>query len=230
MRFQITLLAIVSALPAAPAQQGTANAIVAKIPSVNMPSSVILAISGSNGAPGRTFTIPVTLALGGTVAPGWFQIDLTFDSTKLTFVSASAGAILASAGLGLSTAVVSTSDVRLSTTGTSQNGIASGVVAYVSFTLTGSFGTAGTTVGLVNCMSADPSLNPLSTGCVAGTIGSFTCDVNGDGKVGVADVQTMIHEALGVVAAVHDMNGDGVVNVADIQAVASAAMGRSCLN
>ena len=230
MRFQITLLGIVSALPAALAQQGTANAIVAKIPSANMPSSVILAISGSNGAPGRTVTIPVTLALGGPVAPGSFQIDLTFDSTKLTFVSASAATILASAGLGLSTAVVSTSDVRLSTTGTSQNGIANGIVAYVSFTLTASLGTAGTTVGLVNCMSADPSANQLSTGCTAGTIASFTCDVNGDGKVGVADVQTMIREALGVVAAVHDMNGDGVVNVADIQAVVSAAMGRSCLN
>jgi hypothetical protein len=41
----------------------------------------------------------------------------------------------------------------------------------------------------------------------------------------VADVQSVINEALGVAPADADTNGDGVVNVVDVQAVASAVLG-----
>ena len=78
-------------------------------------------------------------------------------------------------------------------------------------------------------MSADPSGNPLSTGCMAWAIGLFTCNVTGGASAGVADVQALINEALGVVAAVHDMNRDRVVDVADVQKVVSAAMGNGCV-
>jgi hypothetical protein len=227
MRFQIILFAMFAGLSAAWAQ-GTGDAIVVKFPGASLPSTVILATPGVSGVPGQALTIPVTLSLGGTTAPGSFQIDLSFDATQLTFVSAHAGGVLTGAGLGLSSSVVSTSDVHLATTGANQNGISGGVVAYAIFTLAASFTKAGTPVTLVSCMAADPLGNALSTGCTAGAIGLYTCDVTGDGKVGMADIQSLLNEALGVVAAVDDMNRDGVVNVADIQNVATAAMGRGC--
>ncbi len=209
--------------------QGTADAIVVKFPAASIPSTVMLTASGATVVPGQTLTIPVTLSLGGATVPGSLQIDLSFDATKLAFVSAIAGGVLTGAGMGLSSSVVSTSDVHLATTGTNQNGISGGAVVYATFTLAASF-TGSSPIMLVNCMSADPLGTPLSTSCIAGTIAVFTCDVNGDGTVGAADVQTLVNEALGIVAAAHDMNRDGVVNVADVQLVANAALGYSCLH
>src|SRR5580698_3222902 len=102
---------MVASLSVAWSQQGTADAIVAKFPGASLPSTVMLATSGGNGAPGHPLTIPVTLSLGGPTAPGSFQIDLSFDATQLTFVSANADGVLTGAGMGLSSSVVSTSDV-----------------------------------------------------------------------------------------------------------------------
>jgi hypothetical protein len=44
----------------------------------------------------------------------------------------------------------------------------------------------------------------------------------------VADVQTIIDEALGLIPAVHDLNQDGVVNLLDVQVVINAALGLGC--
>lgn len=54
------------------------------------------------------------------------------------------------------------------------------------------------------------------------------CDVSGDGSTGVADLQQMINEALGVAPPAHDLNADGVINVADVQIVINAAVGLAC--
>jgi hypothetical protein len=211
---------MLAGVSAALAQSGAADAFVAKIPSANIPSTVILSASAAYGLAGQMVSVPIALSSGGSGSPVSFQMDLTFDPTKLTFVSAS----------GLSSTVVSTSDIRLSTSGTNQNGIASGVVGHVSFTLSASFGTATTAIGLVNCMSAAPSGNRLSTGCLAGTVGLLTCPVTGDADASVADVQAMINQALGASPPVNDINQDGVVNLVDVQLVLNAAMGGACLN
>jgi hypothetical protein len=55
-----------------------------------------------------------------------------------------------------------------------------------------------------------------------------TCNVNGLGSTNVADVQTIINEALGVMPAVNDLNGDGVVNLVDVQIVINALLGLGC--
>jgi hypothetical protein len=55
------------------------------------------------------------------------------------------------------------------------------------------------------------------------------CDIKQDGNIGVADVQIIINEALGVNAAVNDLTGDGVVNVSDVQIEIDAALRLSCL-
>ena len=218
MTLQITA-GLLTLLSVASGQQSSADAIVVRISGASIPSTVTLSTSGGSSVPGQTVTIPIVLSLGGAIAPGSLQIDLSFNPAKLTFVSAN----------GLSSSVVAAGEVRFATDETNPNGMASGVVGYATFKLADSFGTAATTVALVNCMSADPSGNPLSTGCMAGAIGLFTCNVTGGASAGVADVQALINEALGVVAAVHDMNRDRVVDVADVQKVVSAAMGNGCV-
>jgi hypothetical protein len=54
------------------------------------------------------------------------------------------------------------------------------------------------------------------------------CDVNPDGTPDAADVQTMIHEALGAARPVNDLNNDGAVNVVDLQIVLNASLGLNC--
>jgi hypothetical protein len=232
LRIQVTigLFAALAGSSLASAQ-GTGDAFVFRLPGANISSTVMLSSPVEIGSPGQTVTIPVNLSLAGATAPSSFQIDLSFDPAKLTFVSAGAGAQLTIAGAGLLLTEVSSSDVRLSASGRTQNAIAAGVVAYASFTMASPFNAASTPVTPVNCMSADALGNPLSTGCAPGTIGIFTCDVNwnANGTAGVADVQAMIDEALGILPAINDLNQDGVVNLADIQTVIDAARGWGCL-
>jgi hypothetical protein len=54
------------------------------------------------------------------------------------------------------------------------------------------------------------------------------CDVNHDGAVNIADVQTMINEALGVSACTTDLSGDGRCDVVDVQIAITAALGGAC--
>jgi len=54
------------------------------------------------------------------------------------------------------------------------------------------------------------------------------CDVNQYGTTTVADIQTVINEALGVGSVADDLNQDGVANVVDVQIVINSAMGLGC--
>ena len=54
------------------------------------------------------------------------------------------------------------------------------------------------------------------------------CAVTGDITAGVADVQAVVNQALGIDPPAYDLNSDGVVNVADIQVVINAALGLGC--
>jgi hypothetical protein len=56
----------------------------------------------------------------------------------------------------------------------------------------------------------------------------FTCAITGDTAASVADVQLMIHEALGMALAVNDLNHDGVINVGDVQKVIDAVLLLNC--
>ncbi len=122
--------------------------------------------------------------------------------------------------------MISTSGVRLTTL--NLNGVASGVVASVTFTMAPTFNVDFTTLTAMNCVSANLS-TPLSTGCTGGPVSRATCTVSGGVTAGVVDVQMMLNQVLGASPATNDLNGDGVVNVADIQLVVAAAMGLGCL-
>jgi hypothetical protein len=61
------------------------------------------------------------------------------------------------------------------------------------------------------------------------TISVYTlCDLKQGGLTTVLDVQQIINEALGGVAAANDLNNDGAVNVVDVQLEISAALGMGC--
>jgi hypothetical protein len=54
------------------------------------------------------------------------------------------------------------------------------------------------------------------------------CDVDQNGITDVRDVQSVINQALGLVAPVNDLNNDGTVNVVDVQFVINAVLGLGC--
>ena len=54
------------------------------------------------------------------------------------------------------------------------------------------------------------------------------CDVNRDGMTTVADVQTLISEALGTASPANDLNGDGAIDVVDVQIDVDAALNIPC--
>ncbi len=54
------------------------------------------------------------------------------------------------------------------------------------------------------------------------------CDVNHDGVVNIADVQTEINEALGVTTCTTDLSGDAKCDVVDVQLVITSALGGAC--
>jgi uncharacterized repeat protein (TIGR01451 family) len=54
------------------------------------------------------------------------------------------------------------------------------------------------------------------------------CDINQAGTIGVAEVQEMIDEMLGLIQAANDLNNDGVVNVLDVQLIINAALNLGC--
>jgi hypothetical protein len=59
-------------------------------------------------------------------------------------------------------------------------------------------------------------------------ITAASCNPSQSGTAGVADVQLLINQALGVAQATDDLNGDGLVDVVDIQIVINAALGLGC--
>jgi hypothetical protein len=194
-----------------------------------MTASVTLSSSTLYGTPGETLQVPINLISQGTAAPAMFQTDLSFDQTKLTFNSAQVAGQATTAGKSLTTTILPNGNVRLLATGLNQTVIANGVVAYATFTLSPQFLIGSTPVTLMNCTSSSTLGMSLSTGCTAGTVTAFNCDINGDGAVNVVDVQLIVNEALGVTPPVNDLNHDGSVNVADVQIVINAALGLGCV-
>jgi len=71
-------------------------------------------------------------------------------------------------------------------------------------------------------------LSTIAAACGYSTTFS-KCDVNQLGATGVADVQTMVNEALGAAQPNNDLNSDGVVNVVDVEIDINAALGLVCV-
>jgi len=198
--------------------------------SIVTPVSVLISASGQSGFAGQNVQIPILIAMPGSASPAGFQADLSFDATKLTFVSASAGPQATAAGKSITTSTLDGGAIRLLASGLNQNAIAGGTVAYATFTVNAAFARGSTSLTVSNCAATDASGNSLATGCGAPVPVETpcNCDINGDGKVDVSDVQLIINEALGIIPAVNDLNHDGVVNIADVQIVINSVLGFGC--
>ena len=55
------------------------------------------------------------------------------------------------------------------------------------------------------------------------------CDVNLAGSTNAVDIQSIVNQALGIVAAANDLNADGALNVVDVQIAMNSALGRGCV-
>ena len=197
--------------------------------SVLAPANLVtLTLGNGSGATGRTVEFPIAITATGTAAAAGFQMDLSFDATKLNYISARVGEQSVVAGKGLSSSTLPGGQIRLLVSGFNQNVIAAGTAAYVSFQLTGGFTSGTSAIAAANCASTDIAGNSLFTACTGGLIRLASCDINADGTTNVSDVQLIINEALGVVSPTHDLNSDGTVNVSDVQIVINAALGLGC--
>jgi hypothetical protein len=81
-------------------------------------------------------------------------------------------------------------------------------------------------IGLDANNSNDPTFTLTFNTPVVGR--SVSCDLKGNGNVGVSDVQQMIDEALGTAWSANDLNGDGVISVTDVQIEIDAALNLGC--
>jgi hypothetical protein len=61
-----------------------------------------------------------------------------------------------------------------------------------------------------------------------GTTQAVRCDINGDGKVDVLDVQLSVSQTLGQATCSADLDGNGKCDVLDVQRVVNAALGAAC--
>ena len=80
---------------------------------------------------------------------------------------------------------------------------------------------------VTNQVSVAGGGSAAATGSDATTI-KDPCAINQGSTTTVADVLTIINEALGVTPTVDDLNSDGVVNVSDVQFVVNSALGLAC--
>ena len=99
--------------------------------------------------------------------------------------------------------------------------------------VSGSSGTGSGTISLAVSPFQGQQSRMFSFPTTAGTIqitqqGSSSCDVQGNGRTNVSDLQASINEALGGGSPLHDLNQDGVVNVADVELVLNAALQLGC--
>jgi hypothetical protein len=63
---------------------------------------------------------------------------------------------------------------------------------------------------------------------VTGT-SAVPCDLQQNGNIDVADVQTIVNQALGAASAANDLNGGGTVNVVDVQIEINATLNLGCI-
>jgi hypothetical protein len=162
----------------------------------------------------QTATVPITVTAGSSPA------ICTFTVTGVP------GSVAGSAGAASATVTV---------TDASCNWVAFSSAPWITFG-NNARGIGSSTLPILFAANSSPS--PLSaTVTIASQLFPIlqaagppfsACDVNQDTNTNVVDVQNLINEALGVVAAVHDLNHDGAINVADVGIVINSALGLGC--
>ncbi len=195
------------------------------------PQGATLSIHNVTSGQGASVDVPVALTSAGG-APAAFQFDLTYDTTRLRYNSARAGPELLRAGKELTVQILGSGQLRIVGAALNPNPIADGVVALLNFTLLGGFTGGSTSLACSSPAATDPQGRPVQAACPSGSVAVLAltcgCDVNGDGRIDAADVQTIINQVLGIAPAVCDVDGNGMVDIGDVQKVVNAVLGFGC--
>lgn len=219
--------------------------------------TVTLSPPSSNGYYASGTSVTATAAPAANYLFGNFSGDLTGSTNPLMFqvtgpvvatgifVSAAPANLAAQSGTPQSAAVGTGFTVPLSAQVTnvantpvpgvlvSFIGASSGASAVLSSAgaLTNSNGIASVNArannatGTYTVTASVGSLNTLFT--LTNT--PLSCNVIQDAQVGVADVQSLVNQALGIATPSNDLTGDGVVNVLDVQVMTNAVLNEGCI-
>lgn len=118
--------------------------------------------------------------------------------------------------------------------GLNQTALADGVL----FTLTGTVSATASgplAFGVTNQLGASNAAKAVSVSVAAGPAFSLpvisACDINGDGRVDISDIQAyLLTQIFAAPASLIDLNGDGVANIIDVQRIATAGTpGGACV-
>jgi hypothetical protein len=169
---------------------------------------------------GNAQTVSVTLTI---TPPG----PVTPSPSSLTFNAMYAGATPPSQQVNVTSASGAINFTVASDSPWLQGGVSSGITPQtLNVTATPGELTPGSYTGNLtltsgaNTSKVAVTLNITETGSL--------CDVNQDGLINALDVQKLVNEALGMLAAANDLNHDGVVNVVDILIDSNAVLALGC--
>lgn len=175
------------------------------------PVTLTLTLSGSTGANLASFQATVGLPAGFAVTSSAIGAAGTAAAKTLTCAPTLPGPCVV--------------------VGLNQTNLADGVV----FTLTGIAARPGAlSFPLSASLAASSAATAEGVALASGAAFSLTvlsaCDINGDGKVDIADVLAYLNSyVFGAVTPIVDLNGDGLANIIDVQRIATAGLGGACV-
>jgi probable HAF family extracellular repeat protein len=167
-----------------------------------------------------TITVGQSKSVTAAIAPSPASVPGTPNSVSLVFSATNTGNVsdTYTAGISGTTGAVT---ATLTNAGSPMVIPALGTVNIpLSATLSsGSHGTVTVTI----TSSTSSTINAQTTATI--TTAASRCDLTNAGSVGIADVQTMVSEALGTAQPLNDLDGSGAINVVDIETCIDEAIG-----
>ena len=182
--------------------------------------------------PSSTFILNVNLTGSGLPAAFQFNVNAPADITAITVAD---GTSTTAASKQVQCSPYTAGSMTCIVYGLNQTTIATGQVAIITATLSGTPTQTSEIFSLTNSVEADMSgvliASTISPVSVTGSILS-NCDLNGDGVTNVADVNLMISWVLGTATPPSgiscDVNNDTKCNVDDAQIIVNASQGLAC--
>lgn len=186
-------------------------------------TGVVLSVNLSNSAGANVAAIQATIGLpaGFTVTSSSIGAAGT-AATKTLYCATTAELCVLAAGVS-GTALTGAQT-------TFSDGVLWTITGNVASTASGSL--AFTISNQVAASSAAKAVGVTVTAGAALTLPvQSPCDINGDGKVDISDIQAYLNaQVFTVPSTLIDLNGDGVANIIDVQRIATAATpGGSCI-
>lgn len=175
-----------------------------------------------NARPGTTIVLNMSLAGSASTPPAGIQWTMTNPPGWV--LTPSTGPASTSAGKTLTCGPTYICLV----TGLNANTISPGVLGSYSAVIPTSAPPGGISLPLSGVLAGNAIGDPMTL--LVGPTYSVTIlaksDLDGDGKTGNLDVQSMLDQAKGTASCANDQNGDGVCNLYDVLIVTNIALGQ----